>query len=185
MMDMTIRQKQHLLSYLGLYRGQVDGIWGPQSQMAERAFRSACMNGADGTEAAFQQRLREVVGSGECIQKTDDFWQEIRWFRRGEFACHCGRCGGFPAEPEEALVRAAEWLRESCGSVIVVSSGVRCADHNRAVGGVSNSRHLRGKAMDFCVAGKTAAQVLQTLRQRPEIRYAYAIDGRYVHMDIE
>jgi uncharacterized protein YcbK (DUF882 family) len=52
------------------------------------------------------------------------------------------------------------------------------------VGGVSNSRHLEGKAMDFSIRGKTSAQVLAYVQKQPEIRYAYAIDGSYVHMDI-
>jgi uncharacterized protein YcbK (DUF882 family) len=65
-----------------------------------------------------------------------------------------------------------------------VSSGVRDSRHNAAVGGVSNSRHLKGKAMDFDVEGKTSDQVLTYVQKQPEIRYAYAIDGDYVHMDI-
>jgi hypothetical protein len=38
--------------------------------------------------------------------------------------------------------------------------------------------------MDFCVRGKTAAQVLAYVQKQPEIRYAYAINGSYVHMDV-
>jgi acyl dehydratase len=37
--------------------------------------------------------------------------------------------------------------------------------------------------MDFRIEGKTSAQVLAYVQQQPEIRYAYAIDSQYVHMD--
>jgi hypothetical protein len=38
--------------------------------------------------------------------------------------------------------------------------------------------------MDFCVRGKTADQILVEISDYPEIRYAYAIDSSYVHMDV-
>lgn len=38
--------------------------------------------------------------------------------------------------------------------------------------------------MDFRVKGKTSAQVLTYVKTLP-IRYAYAIDGNYVHMDVQ
>ncbi|MGN1015725.1 MAG: D-Ala-D-Ala carboxypeptidase family metallohydrolase, partial [Faecousia sp.] len=64
------------------------------------------------------------------------------------------------------------------------SSGVRCAEHNRKVGGVWNSYHLAGKALDFRIQGRTAAEVLAYVQTLP-INFAYAIDERYVHMDVK
>jgi uncharacterized protein YcbK (DUF882 family) len=84
----------------------------------------------------------------------------------------------------ETLIRVADRVREHFGKPITVSSGRRCANHNARVGGVANSRHLSGKAMDFCVSGKSASQVLEYVQKQPEIRYAYAIDDSYVHMDV-
>ena len=55
---------------------------------------------------------------------------------------------------------------------------------NANVGGVSNSRHLSGKAMDFGIKGKTADQIIAVVKKHPEIRYYYAIDDKHVHMDI-
>ena len=94
-------------------------------------------------------------------------------------------CNGFPKEPDAKLIKVADRVRAHFGSAAIVSSGVRCEVHNANVGGVPNSRHLTGKAMDFCVVGKTAEQVLEYVWQQPEIRYAYDIDGTYVHMDVE
>lgn len=190
---MTIKQKQHLLAYLGFYEGEIDGKWGPLSEEATGKFQQASGLDADGIFGpATEARIREVIGSGETLapEGTPDsgvFWSEIKHFTREEFRCKCGGkyCDGFPAEPREKLIRAADRVRDHFGNPATVSSGVRCQAHNEAVGGVKNSRHLSGKAMDFCVAGFSAAMVLDYVKQQKDIRYAYAIDGNFVHMDIE
>lgn len=168
---MTAHQKGCLLSYLGYdisdltaatrafqqdYDLVVDGIFGPMTR----------------------EKILQVICDG-------DWWEDIQYFSRQEFACKCGKCGGFPAQPEERLVRTADRLRKNFDAMVMISSGVRCVSHNANVGGVANSRHLTGKAMDFRVEGKSAAQVLSYVNQQPEIRYAYAIDSNFVHMDVE
>ena len=85
---------------------------------------------------------------------------------------------------QEKVVKAADKVREHFGNPTTVSSGIRCTQHNAAVGGVSNSRHLQGKAIDFSVSGFSASQVLPYVQSLPEIRYAYAINSNYIHMDI-
>ena len=185
---MTVRQKQHLLSFLGFYEGAVDGIWGACSIRATEEFQHAYMETADGifgleTEA----RIREVIASGEEPVQKSDFWQEIRYFVREEFRCTCGGrgCNGFPAEPQERLVRNAELVRMHFGVAADVSSGVRCAIRNGELSGsAANSLHLRGKAMDFCVRGIGSDILLDYVRKLPDVDEAYAIDSRYVHMGV-
>ena len=176
------RRKQLLLAYLGYYHGAIDGIWGKQSRAAAEAFRRDYMEDTSGEDLL--HRLREVIWTGEEPDGKRDFWKEIRWFRREEFACRCGSCGGFPREPEESLIRTADRIRTALGCPVTVSSGVRCEAHNRAVGGVANSRHLTGKAMDICAAGKSARELLALVQRQETVRYAYAIDSRFVHMDV-
>ena len=43
-----------------------------------------------------------------------------------------------------------EPLREHFGEAVYVTSGYRCPQLNRAVGGVANSQHMRGEAADIC-----------------------------------
>lgn len=188
---MTDKQKQHLLGYLGCYTGAADGVWGPLSREATREFQRQYGLEPDGVFGAeTEKRIREIIASGEAPVRREQpedipaWWREIRHFTRNEFRCPCGRCGGFPAEPEEALVRLAQRVREHFDAPVVVTSGVRCDAHNAQVGGVANSLHRVGKAMDFRAAGKTAAQVLAYVRTLP-VHYAYAIDETHVHMDIE
>jgi len=177
---MTVKQKQCLLCYLGFYGGAIDGIWGPKSAAGAKAFQRENGLAEDedfGPES--QKAVLERIARGE-----GDWWTEIEFFRREEFACKCGRCGGYPARMDRAVVEAAEDTRRHFGSPAIVSSGLRCAAHNARVGGVVGSRHLLGKAVDFRVEGRSASQVLDYVRRLPQIRYAYAIDSSYIHMDV-
>ena len=192
---MTDKQKQYLLGYLGYYAGVPDGIWGRLGGEATRACQAGFGLEPDGIFGpATEKRILEVIGSGEQPSQQaqtapetgggEEWWREIRYFTRAEFRCPCGRCGGFPAEPEETLVRLADQVRAHFGSPAVVSSGVRCQTHNDALpGSVPNSRHLLGKALDFCVKGVSGTALLDYVKQLP-VRYAYPIDDCFVHMDV-
>ena len=188
---MTVEQKQCLLKYLKYYDGKVDGDWGKKSEDATEDFQRAegldpdRIFGNDTAKAAISAVANGRFKQSENKTQTgEDWWDEIEYFDRDEYACKCGKCGGFPVEPQEKMVKAEDKVRKHFGVPIYNTSGVRCKTHNANVGGVSNSRHLSGKAVDFGVKGKTAAQVLSYVNTLPEIRYAYDIDGTHVHMDI-
>ena len=190
---MTLKQKQALLAYLGCYDGPLDGLWGEKSQRATIDFQRSYMEQTevDGIfGAATEKRILEVIATGEepvddKMSATADWWKDIRYFTRAEFRCPCGRCGGFPVEPDKTLVRLADQVREHFGAPVIVSSGVRCQAHNDELdGSVKNSYHLRGKAMDFCVRGVSGATLLAYVRQLPGVHYAYQIDDSFVHMDV-
>lgn len=186
---MTIRQKQHLLGYLGYYPGQVDGIWGEKSRKAAEDFQRAYgLSSDDQLGEESQIRLLEVIAEGILPEEPDNFWQEITWFSRDEFRCSCGGrgCSGFPVEPVERLVRNAQMVRQYFGKPACVSSGVRCALRNGELpGSAANSLHMRGKAMDFAVRGIGAERLLAYVKTLPEVHEAYAIDGSYVHMGVQ
>jgi hypothetical protein len=183
---MTIKQQQALLFYLGYYVGNIDGEWGTLSKTAAKAFQKDFGLKDDGvcgaeTEQALKHTVCYGISKKQEPVKSGDFWDNIKHFDKSEFRCRCG-CGA--DSMNETLIRVADRVRDHFGKPVTVSSGRRCANHNARVGGVSNSRHLSGKAMDFCVQGKTSKQVLEYVQKQPEIRYAYAIDGSYVHMDV-
>ena len=198
---MTNKQKQCLLAYLGYYNGQIDDIWGEKSKEATENFQRAYglkVDGVygDGTHA----RVLEVIATGEtpAVDTTPEtasgqppdtgtWWDDIKYFRRSDpyIGCPCGKCGGFPVEPDENLVRLADKVREHFGAPATVSSGVRCQAHNDELpGSAKNSYHLRGKAMDFCVQGVSGAKLLAYVKTLP-VHYAYQINGSdFVHMDV-
>ena len=190
---MDTRQIQALLVYLGYDPGEVDGLPGKNTRRAVLAFQAAeglAQDGSPGplTQAALldavaKGRFREESATTQEV-RTGTFWDEIQYFSREEFRCPCPRCGGFPVEPKEALVRLADQVREHFGEPATVSSGVRCQAHNDELpGSVPNSYHVKGQAVDFSVRGKSAAQVLAFVRTIP-VHYAYAIDNSFVHMDV-
>ena len=75
----------------------------------------------------------------------------MKWFKEKEFACKC--CGELPPLARanvEALVREVlDPVREQLGKAIIVNSGYRCPKHNKDVGGVRSSQHLKGEAADI------------------------------------
>ena len=73
------------------------------------------------------------------------------YFKERELVCKCGKCKGIPVSLEErvqVLVDVLDIIRFYSGPIIV-TSGVRCKSHNKQVGGVSNSKHLTGEAVDI------------------------------------
>lgn len=190
---MTNEQKQCLLRYLGYYDDDVDGVWGTNSKNATKKFQSDNGLKSDGIFGnATKSKILEHVANGTGFKKTTtttktaNSWSDIKHFKKEEFACKCGGkyCKGYPVEPQLKLIRVADTIREKAGREAVVTSGIRCQKHNANVGGVSNSRHLSGKAMDFRIEGWTSTKLLAEVKKHSEIRYAYAIDGQHVHMDI-
>lgn len=197
---MTVEQKQCLLKYLGYYVGSVDGKWGQLSSVATKSFQKDYGLKADGicgpdTEKA----LKHAVAYGMPAKKTEtkgDWWKDIKFFTRSEFRCPCGKCGGFPVEPKEALVRIVDEMRRAFGSAVIIvppdghsgGSGVRCQRYNDSLSGSSpTSRHLQGKAVDFSSPGVSSSTIeayLNKLKKDGKIRYWYKISSGSYHMDI-
>lgn len=170
---MTIKQRQHLLAYLGYYVGNVDGAWGTLSKTActafQRDFGGIQVDGFGGTET--DKALKHAVAYGMPAKEdtstkeenaTENFWDGIKYFKRSEFACKCGKyCNGFPVEPNEKLVETLETIREHFDVPVTVSSGIRCKTHNTNVGGVSKSQHMEGTAADIAVNGVPVSEVVK------------------------
>lgn len=68
-------------------------------------------------------------------------------FYSKEFDCSCDSC-------EQTIINMVhvarlEQLRRELDRPIKITSGYRCADHNKAVGGVPSSQHMLGNATDI------------------------------------
>ena len=185
---MTLKQKQALLAYLGYYDGPLDGLLGEKSQRAtidfQRDFGGISVDGICGEQT--EKALKHAVAYGMPEKKSDStdctadytnvqnnstenstdgstgtVWDEIKYFKKPEFACKCGKyCDGYPAEIDMDMVKIADQIRTKIGKPITINSGLRCKTHNANVGGVSNSQHLLGNAADLgCPSGCTPAQM--------------------------
>lgn len=160
---MDIRQRQNLLQYLGYYDGNVDGINGPETEAAVADFRADNGNPNLGDEleevligAVFHGKFKKNQGTAATKPAS---WDGVKYFGRHEFACKCGKCGGYPVEPSMELLGVLDEIRETVGLPVYINSGVRCAAHNKAVGGAYNSRHTYGDAADIRCPGKTPRQL--------------------------
>lgn len=195
---MTVRQIQALLVYLGYDPGEVDGWDGVNTRAAVLAFQQQENLEQDGKPGpATQKSLLAAVAAGRMRRASEetpsggassDWWGDIRYFRRTDpgIRCPCPRCGGFPVEPTEGLMRLADSVREQAGVPMNPSSTVRCQAHNDELpSSARNSRHLTGRAMDFSLKGWSSARALALVCKQPGVHYAYAIDGSYVHMDVD
>lgn len=196
---MTVLQIQHLLCYLGYDPGSCDGIQGANTQAAVKEFQADFGLTADGIPGGVTQKMLTGAVAGTAVkvkqttqEKTEDgqqsgtYWDTIKYFKRSDpyIGCPCGKCGGFPVEPKEKLMRLADRVREAAGKPMIPNSTVRCDEHNRAVRGVETSRHKLGQAMDFRIPGMTAAQILAIVKADRGAAYCYAIDESNVHMDV-
>ena len=94
---------------------------------------------------------------GQVAPEIAGWWRSIQYFSRKEFACKCGRyCDGYPAQMQRGVVELADRARAELKGVGFVR-----------------------------IEGKSAQQALAWAQKQPEVRYAYAIDTNFVHMDIE
>lgn len=196
---MTVKQIQALLVYLGYDPGEVDGWDGQNTRAAVLAFQKQEGLEQDGkpgpaTQATLLSAVAEnrmytpIADEKPSSGQPPDWWTQIKYFKHSDpgIRCPCPRCGGFPAEPTERLMRLADRVREQAGVPMNPSSTVRCQAHNDELrGSAKNSRHLSGRAMDFCLKGWSSAKTLALVRKQPGVHYTYAIDNSYVHMDVD
>ena len=70
-------------------------------------------------------------------------------FNLREFQCPC--CHAVMLHGR--LLASLQRLRDMLSRPVIITSGYRCTAHNKAVGGVKNSLHMRGLAADIASDG--------------------------------
>tara|TARA_B110000027_G_scaffold102215_1_gene108132 strand:- start:119 stop:514 length:396 start_codon:yes stop_codon:yes gene_type:complete len=113
-------------------------------------------------------------------------------FNRREFDCKCG-CE-MPSSvfyEIEELANELQVIRDHFKAPIQINSAYRCPSHNKAIGGVSNSQHVLGKASDIVIKGYTPDEVADELEVMIEDECLFPFHlggiGRYntfTHIDI-
>ena len=201
---LNIKQRQMNLKFLGYYNKSIDGIEGVGTKQAYKDFQRANGLVVDGiygikTDAKLiavikeNQRSLGVAQDGVAGEITtrarnnNTSWDNIKHFKKNEFTCKCG-CGMNNISIE--LVKVLEEIRNHFGQPCIVTSGCRCATHNKRVGGVQGSRHVVGKAADIYVKGVSSSILLaytKSLVNQGKLRYTYTNNSNIngiVHVDI-
>jgi uncharacterized protein YcbK (DUF882 family) len=103
----------------------------------------------------------------------------MSFFKRSEFACKCG-CGFDTVDYE--LIEVLNDIRTHFKTPVIINSGCRCEDHNRAVGGSSNSQHLYGRAADIVVLDVAPQEVYDFVDSK-YFGLGLGLYSNWVHID--
>ena len=110
-----------------------------------------------------------------ALKHWHNVWKYCENFKPEEFKCRCGRCSGYPTWMKANELKHIQTIRTHYGKPMNITSGLRCESFNRKVGGVSNSRHLEGRAVDFYMPGVT-----DTLEhRRSAVRYIKGLPNHH------
>lgn len=105
-------------------------------------------------------------------------WKEIQFFTKEEFSCKCG-CG---VRMNRDFVFRVDSLRARVGFPIVITSGYRCESHNKAIGGATNSQHVKGLAADLKIVSSNHRY--EILKEVFSMHFAgVGIADNFVHID--
>lgn len=96
--------------------------------------------------------------------------------------------------PNDEIIRNIQYgvqmvldpLRRMIQDPIIITSGYRCAELNKAVGGVPNSWHTKGNAADIRVKDEEEAkaifQVLKTLPSVDTVLFEHSANSIWMHV---
>lgn len=103
-----------------------------------------------------------------------------KYFKKRELDCSC--CGEL--KMSEGLIDKLTKAREIAGIPFIINSGYRCPKHNKAVGGVDNSSHVLGYAVDIKVTStRNRFLILNALLEVGFNRIG--IYNTFIHADVD
>jgi uncharacterized protein YcbK (DUF882 family) len=106
----------------------------------------------------------------------------IEYFKANEFLCPC--CGRVKIDTN--LILKLEDLRHYFGKPIKINSAYRCPTHNTQVGGVPNSAHTKGKAVDIAISNSSDRYKIISINFNQGIGFKrMGIAKTFIHLDID
>jgi len=123
------------------------------------------------------------------VPRKDGTMKLTKNFNKSEFECKCG-C----EMPEDVLFEIQklaaqlQTIRDFIKKPVKLTNAYRCPKHNKAVGGVSNSQHILGKAADIQINNLDPAEVYKAIDNLTE--HGHILQGglgkynTFTHYDI-
>ena len=103
-----------------------------------------------------------------------DNWHELKFFSRDEF--------NYPDEMDEQFLRQLDVARKFAKVPFVINNDFRTPEDNERIGGVENSPHLTGKAVDIeAIGGNMRFEIVMGLRAAGFLRMG--VYDRHIHAD--
>lgn len=130
---------------------------------------------------------------GKQIQKTKEIQSEFFTLRELTNSSTASRYH-IDNSPSEDIVRNLQYgvdmvldpLRRLYGKPIIITSGYRCPELNKKVGGVANSWHTQGNAADIHVSSLAeASKIFSNLQKIPSVDTAlfeHSTSGQWLHV---
>ena len=108
-------------------------------------------------------------------------WSEVKHFKQEEFTCKCG-CGFNNINDE--LVLLLDIARGLAKVPFSINSACRCDKHNKDIGGVEDSAHTKGLAVDISTpSDSTRFAIVEALLNVGFKRVL--LYGSFVHADMD
>lgn len=169
-----VRELQEKLAIIGYAPGTADGSFGAKTKAAVIAFQSDAGLSADGVVGAKTWAALDEIKVYSL--KADGNKAISANFRVKEFACK---------DKSDTIVIHEDFVKEKLQSIrshfnaaVTFNSAYRTPEHNKREGGASNSFHLKGRAFDIVVKGKTPAEVARyaaSIGIKGVIRYSWGV----------
>lgn len=120
---------------------------------------------------------------------TEENCNDFKNFKYSEFKCKCGAkyCNGYPVAFSYELAKNLQNIREHFKKALIITSALRCTQHNKNVGGVTNSKHLKGFAVDFYISGVSYDELAKYVKTLSYFNYCYKVkkNQNVIHYDIK
>ena len=108
-------------------------------------------------------------------------WSKLKNFKESEFTCNCG-CGLNNINDDVVLM--LDTARELAQVPFKINSACRCEKHNKMVGGVTDSAHCKGLAVDISARDDRSRFIIVSALMKVGFTRVLIYDT-FVHVDMD